>query len=236
MIWNVKDLLTDQQPKPKIKLIGHKVYVESIAISNDGKMLVSSGDAVMGEKSTIRLWDIATGEQLEIIQIGECDGSPPKVSFRHNGKTIASSDCEGKVFIWDIAKQQKVLEVDGIDLVLFSPDGSLLAYRENVGDSEMMHVWNVNAGNEEAILRSDTYGPADWIQSAAFSPDGTLLTAGSYDQAGIAVWDIKTSKRLIVAGIGGEARLAFSPDGTLLASGHAGAGGAISDIHIWGVN
>jgi len=43
------------------------------------------------------------------------------------------------------------------------------------------------AGNLE-LLSEKTSAHSDWIQSVAFSPDGTMIVSGSDDQT-IKVWD-----------------------------------------------
>ncbi len=66
-------------------------------------------------------------------------------------------------------------------------------------------------------------GHQNVVYSAAFSPDGTLVATGSFDQA-IKLWDAKTGKEVrTFAGTTGHQNLvlsvAFSPDGGSLASG-----------------
>jgi serine/threonine protein kinase/dipeptidyl aminopeptidase/acylaminoacyl peptidase len=64
-------------------------------------------------------------------------------------------------------------------------------------------------------------GHEDWVTSVAFSPDGTTLASGSYDNT-IRRWDAATGKPLGEPLRGHEdwvTSVAFSPDGTTLASG-----------------
>ena len=66
------------------------------------------------------------------------------------------------------------------------------------------------------ILEGHTFG----VLSVSFSPDGTLLASGSWDNT-IKLWEVDTGDELrtLTGHTGGVNSVVFSPDGTLLASG-----------------
>jgi len=94
----------------------------------------------------------------------------------------------------------------------FSPDGSILA---TAIDQEVC-LWQVGDGRQLATY----HGHSGWIQTLAFSPDGTTLASGSHDHT-IRLWSLQTGQCLktLRGHTGCIQALAFSPDGTTLASG-----------------
>jgi WD40 repeat protein len=73
------------------------------------------------------------------------------------------------------------------------------------------------------------------IGAIAFSPDGTIIAAGSTWYY-LILWDVKTGKKLrVVDETGAISVMAFSPDGTMIATGHAGSG-ITQWVDVWGIN
>ena len=93
-------------------------------------------------------------------------------------------------------------------------------------------MWDLETKQPIATLE----GHKEWVQSVAFSPDGTLLASGSLDYTGkgdetVKVWDVKT-KQVIApfAPKWGTYTVAFSPDGAILASSIDGRSIALWDV------
>ena len=101
--------------------------------------------------------------------------------------------------------------------IAFSPKGSRLATASNDRDAR---VWNVNSGNQVALLRVHS-GP---VNDVTFSADGRWIATAGPLAAGI--WETRQDSRwpvLPVYLVYGPTRpindVAFSPDGWRLAMG-----------------
>jgi WD40 repeat protein len=123
-----------------------------------------------------------------------------------------------EVRLWDPQTQQQVdvLQIEHIQVIVFSPDGTLLALGS---EDNTIHLWDVAGRNQVGLMQS----PTRWgVQSVAFSPDGkTLASSGSGDNV-VRLWDVQTHQQ--VGTLRGHTQqgvgcVAFSPDGRLLFSG-----------------
>jgi WD40 repeat protein len=112
----------------------------------------------------------------------------------------------------DLTKSVFTQTLGDILAAAFSPDGRVLA---TAIDQEIC-LWQVADGQQLAIYQGHT----GWVQSLAFSPDGTTLASGSHDHT-IRLWDRQTGQCLktLRGHTGCVQTLAFSPDGMTLASG-----------------
>ena len=74
---------------------GHRDLIISVAISPNGKKIVSGG-----ADKTIRIWDARTGIQIGEPLTGHTD-SVSSVAISPNGKKIVSGGRDGTIHIWD---------------------------------------------------------------------------------------------------------------------------------------
>ena len=143
------------------------------------------------------------------------------VAFSPDGKTLAVARRIG-VWLNDVETSRPLALLPAekqITSMSFSPDGIALAFSERNYFGDQIKLWDVATGALNKTISAGDY----WIQSVAFSPDGTLLAAGSTDND-IILLDTLTGNRvatyegkLTTRSLDEPVSLSFSPDGKLLA-------------------
>ena len=205
--------------------MGHTACVERLSYSPDGCFIASSST-----DKTVRLWDVATGEQKAILtHVGKDD-----ISFAYgpDGNTIAIiDDCQ--VRLWDVgtAKCKATLLHDrNIRNFVYSPDGSTIA----TGNYTEIKLWDTNTGKHKTTLL-DT-GHHHKFSSLLYSPDGSTIATGggNLSDRTVRLWDAETGEqKATLTHAGNNISFVYSPDGSTIATG----GGNLSDrtVRLWDV-
>ncbi|XP_012285916.1 WD repeat-containing protein 61 [Orussus abietinus] len=192
------------------KLTGHSLGVVSVAVSSDGTKCASSS-----LDSSLRLWNIESGEKISSIDVGPIDIWT--VVFSPDDKFIVSGSHAGKIHLYgtESGKQEQTLDTRGGKFTLsvaYSPDGKYIASGAIDG---IINIFDVAYGK---VLRT-LEGHAMPIRSLSFSPDSQLLLTAS-DDGHMKLYDVKDA---IVAGtMSGHASwvlgVAFASDNKRFAS------------------
>ena len=178
-----------------------------LAFSPDGKTLAVVVDDV------VKFFNVDTGQELALILAQ----GPHAIAFSPDGKTLATGGWGGNPMLWDVTSGEQIgvfgERMLGTELVLFSPDGTMLV--SSVVHETSFTLWDV----ESRRMLGSFAGHADTINDLAFSPDGRLLVTVSSDLM-IKIWDVATKQELQTStGHSKQANsIAFSPDGTMLAT------------------
>lgn len=199
---------------------------------------------IVREAERIRIWDIASGEELQNLEVGRTamlsrSGTPRwRLALSQEGRWLTSSHTgTTRLTVWDVENNYESanLELEASPFpgpITFSPDERFLAVGFSTGTPDntpaKVEIWNV----EERELLQTLSGHRHAISALAFSPDGHLLAVGSHD--GIRVWDLEEEKVVHHLDAGREpvfsyASLKFSTNGELLYSSARGQGG----ITVW---
>ncbi|HAF49130.1 MAG TPA: hypothetical protein DCL08_07830 [Anaerolineaceae bacterium] len=187
---------------------GHTQIVNDVAISPDGKTLVSCS-----EDRTVRFWDIETGSQTN-----QGDFLCNALAFSPNNNLLAIKSWDGHVLLLNEETGESALLTGGLGYawsqsdIAFSADSTMVA----AGRDHQVFVWDaINQINLYALA-----GHTDEIYGIAFSPDNKTLASSSLDGS-ILLWNLETGSQIVSlkANNNGVRTLAFSPSGQLLASG-----------------
>ena len=191
-------------------LTEHSDYVNSVAFSPDGKILVSSSS-----DDTIKLWNVETKEVITTLT--EHSSDIESVAFSPDGKILASASRDSTIKLWNVETKEVITTLTGhssdIESVAFSPDGKTLA---SGSDDNTIKLWNVKTKQVIATF----FGRSSDIESVAFSPNSKILAGASRDNT-IRLWDVETKQKITtLTGHSSDVEsVTFSPDGKILASG-----------------
>lgn len=134
------------------------------------------------------------------------------VVFSAEGDLLASSSQDMTIRLWNVKSGEEVhtFEMKSVDMADIDISiGNLLASGEA--------IWDLVSMLEIHVLERGSPFPA----SVAFSPDGSVLALGLYEQQ-ITLWDVVNGELVYVFDMQEDNRtkaMEFSPDGTLLAVG-----------------
>ncbi len=203
-----------QSPRPDILwFAGGHPQVISVAYSPDGKVLASSGHF----DDSVKLWRVSDGRMIRTLRTNNSNlfifGPMVPLVFFPDGQTIiALGESAGPAF-WNAADGQLVRKLSGTgtDLAL-NGDASLLA----VATTSSIRLVRPNDGS---LVRAIAW-PGNFLQSVAFSRDGSVIAGGDRDGVlrtfrvadGAPLLDIPAHTDFINA-------LAYSPDGARIATG-----------------
>jgi WD40 repeat protein len=186
-------------------LTGHTGYIQSLAVSADGKKIVSAS-----RDKTIKVWDVETGAEVMTLR---GDDYVSSVAISPDGRRIVSVRGDKTIKVCDAETGEELKTLRGIGFFsssAFSPDGKRI-----VSGGIYLNVWDSVSGTELMTI----HGHKDWITSVSFSSDGKRIISVSRDS--IKIWDAETGVEVATLRRGHESiteSVAFSPDGRFVVS------------------
>ncbi|MER5622366.1 serine/threonine-protein kinase [Streptosporangium sp. NPDC002544] len=185
-------------------------YVEGVALSPDGRTLISVGGVT---DTKAHVWDVASRRRVSKSVIGSVF-----VRFGPDGEQFVTGSGYEWVRLWRTSdRKQSGASMRHTELVrnaAFSPDGRLLA---TAGWDDTVRLWHTSGSRAAG---SPLTGHKDDVNAVVFLDGETLASAG-YDKV-VRVWDVASHKPkgTTFKGAGSTINsMACSPDGTVLAAG-----------------
>ena len=171
------------------------IHVYHTAFSSDSRLYLGGGDS-----GTLRVWDVATGQQLHELPA-------PVGLFTPDGKHVLGYS-EKTIYLFDLSSGKEVRTWEPSQAVVgfaIAPEGkrfvsghadNLLRLWDLAGDKELRGFeYPAEPGEDRGPLAGSQEGYS--AHPAVFSPDGKQIVSASPDKR-IRVWDADTGKCLRV--------------------------------------
>jgi WD40 repeat protein len=196
------------------QLGGHRDAVRSLAISADGRRLISGGD-----DGTI-LWDLtAANPQASARRLQDQVGTIRAVAISNDGRYVATGSWQphNAVHIWDLsrpdAEPRKIAFGNRLFDVSFSPDGRWFAAASWDLTAQLLDL--TKPGAQPLVLKGHTAR----VFSVAFSPDSQWLATGGEDLSA-RLWSLSapdpSTEAIALSAPFSVGNVSFSPDGRWL--------------------
>ena len=224
-VWNLNTELP-------IQSIAFPNEVISVSFSPDSQVMAVGG---VDNWPDAAIWTYSTANWQPITKLAAL-WNIPDIAYTADGQKLVGGGISRNVRVWNAISGSElfVLNHSGqVSSIAISPDGSTVAIGlcQDSDDNAVctlgaVWLWNLQTG--ELIKQLSDF--STWAEDVAYSPDGSLLFAGSRDGA-LMVYDGSNYETLLsTSSPGGGGIMALSRDGRLLAT--AGFNGL---IHLWQV-
>lgn len=235
--------LWDAQTRKWIgSLNGHTLPVQDAVFSPDGQSIASCSArdrfaANVPEEPTgeLIIWRVSDRTKRLDLSGSGYKGGVVRVLFSRDGRRLISGGTDNTVRIWNVADGKLERSIDtpfdlGNGMVDQGPIDALTLDGEEkvlaVGGtySNRVQLFEFKTGRRIKVLQA-----ASNLRQLAFSPDGSLLAAGTVE--GVNLFEVRGHRpvRLLRGHEQFVMGVAFSPDGTRLAS-------CAENVRIWDVN
>lgn len=164
-----------------LKQQGHYDSMNSLVYSPDGQKIITCAD-----DGKIKVWDVRSG--FCIVTFTEHTSGVTACEFSKRGNVLFTSSLDGSVRAWDLIRYRNFRTFTAPTRLSFSclavdPSGEVVCAGSL--DTDSIHIWSVQTGQ----LLDRLTGHEGPVSSLAFSPDGTQLVSGSWDNT-VRLWSV----------------------------------------------
>ncbi len=190
-------------------LKGHHGEVRGVAITSDGKTVVSAS-----YDRTLKVWDLGTGQCRGTFTSHSADVND--LAITPDGATAITVSDDKTLKVWDLATGQCRATFKGhielVGRVAVTLDGKTVVSSSNDGT---LKVWDLSTGQSHTTLKGHT----ERVLGMAITPDGKTIISGSGDKT-LKVWNLTTGQcRATFAGhMGWVYGVTITPDGKMVIS------------------
>jgi WD40 repeat protein/serine/threonine protein kinase len=189
--WEYYYLRQQNQQSLRLSIPAHDQKVLALAVSNDGRMIVSAG-----RDRRVKVWDATSGRELATLA---GDQFVTQLTFSQDRQRIGGVATDGKLRIWDSSTGQVQNEIitSAIPALAaasasFLPSGDLIVTNNKDGS---VKLWEISTGAEHGLFSV----PASAVASAiAVSPNGQFVACGALAanrQSEIRLYDLKDTSK-----------------------------------------
>ncbi len=205
----------------------HDDPVSALAVSPDGRWLLTGSGNRSSRNGKAQLWDARSGKAC--VRTWKHEGDVSAVAFSPDSKTAVTGSMDGTVGVWDVEsgkpKYPALEHRDAIYALAVSPDGETIGtasgnirgtLSSDPQERGEARLWDLHTGKPHGAPLPHR----DTVWAIAFSPDGQTLFTGSLDTTA-RLWDVGTGKAHGPPLQHSDAVLAvaFSPDGSRILTG-----------------
>ena len=202
---------------------GHSNFVTAVTYRPNHQMALSSA-----MDSTMRLWDLTTGEELQnhtfILKDLELEFAAFSLAFSPDGKFALAGTATNDVHIWDVEAWEEVELMSGhegaVSALDFNHDGTQVL---SGGWDGTLILWDF----DRRFARKQFLNPDVEVTSVMFSPDDSQLAAAYSDPNDdsevhyVIIWDVQSGEevRRLDGHVGSVTSIDWSRDGQHILTG-----------------
>jgi periodic tryptophan protein 2 len=164
-----------------LKQQGHFDTLNALTYTPDGRRIITCAD-----DGKIKVWDGISG--FCIVTFTEHSSGVTACEFSKRGNVLFTASLDGSVRAWDLIRYRNFRTFTapnrlGFSSIAVDPSGEVVCAGSL--ESDQIYIWSVQTGQ----LLDQLAGHEGPISTLAFSPDGSTLVSGSWDNT-VRLWSI----------------------------------------------